>query len=72
MNIDQMTEALQELLSLSIELAKKLKHPEVQVLHFLQSLVDRHDFDSLWSDLGIDTRDFIQEIANALHKVAKE
>lgn len=71
MNIDQMTEALQELLSLSIELAKKLKHPEVQVLHFLQSLVDRHDFDSLWSDLGIDTRDFIQEIANALHKVAK-
>ena len=70
MNVEKMTEALQELLSLSIQRAKDLHHPEVQPLHFLQIILEKNDFQSFFQELGIDIQTMKDEVALALHKLA--
>lgn len=71
MNIDQMTEALQELLSLSMERAKEYHHPELQSEHILENVLLKQEYQSLWDSLKVDSKAFLKDIQNYLLKVSK-
>ena len=71
MNMEQMSEALQNVMMKAIELAKGYKHATVDTIHFLKVLYQDDILNGLFQRLGIDKKIALQKIDEELGRIAQ-
>ncbi len=70
MNVDQMSERLQNIIQQAIQLAVQHRHPEITSAHVLKAIVEDDTSDGLWFDLGIDKEEIMTIINRNLDSIA--
>ncbi|MEA5026582.1 MAG: AAA family ATPase [Erysipelotrichaceae bacterium] len=70
MNIDQMSEKLQNIIQEAVQLATKERHPEITTAHMLKAILDDDISDGLWQELQVDKQTLLDIVNQHLEKIA--